>query len=287
MLFKTAIKMLLGGGLATFSIAVSILYFNQNKLIYPSWANNSRKFVDLPSSFDLPFEEDIKLITEDGIQLQAFDIRNPKSKSTLLILTPNAGNIGHFLPLVKYLYDNFNLSIFIYSYRGYGLSQGTPNEAGLKLDADRIMKYLTQESDFHKNRKLVLYGRSIGGAVSIYIASKYPQYIDGIILENTFLSIRKVIPYIFPFLKYFTFLCHEVWNSEYEITKINDKVPILFLNGIKDEIVPPSHSIKLFELCPSEKKYLKRFPLGHHNDTIVQDGYWDHVYDFLVKFNLI
>lgn len=90
------------------------------------------------------------------------------------------------------------MSVFIYSYRGYGNSEGSPSEKGLKLDADCVISHLSTDS-FHSKRKLVLYGRSLGGANALYIASKFRDLCDGVILENTFLSIRKVIPYIFPF----------------------------------------------------------------------------------------
>lgn len=196
------------------------------------------------------------------------------------------GNIGYFIPIIDIFYRQFGMSVFIYSYRGYGNSEGSPGEQGLKLDADCVMSHLSTDP-FHAKRKLVLYGRSLGGANALYIASKFRNLCDGVILENTFLSIRKVIPYIFPLLKRFTVLCHEIWNSESLMGSCSPETPFLFLSGLKDEIVPPFHMRKLYETCPSANKKIFEFPLGSHNDTIIQDGYWDIVREFLVEKGFI
>ncbi|CDO95046.1 unnamed protein product [Kluyveromyces dobzhanskii CBS 2104] len=268
------------------SASLGALYLYQNKLVYPSWAQGARDRVDTPDMYGLPYE-DLRLKTSDGELLEAFDIRNENSTATILVLCPNAGNIGYFLPVAKFLYDEFKMSVFLYSYRGYGLSTGFPSEMGLKIDADTVMDHLAH-SEFHKSQKLVLYGRSLGGANSIYLARKYTDMCDAVILENTFLSIRKVIPYVFPLLKHVSFMCHEVWDSEHEIENIQDEnLPFLFLAGLRDEIVPPPHMRLLYKLCPSRFKRFVEFPLGSHNDTIIQDGYWVVVREFLQKHNLI
>lgn len=285
MSYANLTKMILGSTIMLISTSVVILFTYQNKLIYPSWAQNARKHVDTPDMYGLPYIEH-KLMTRDNIQIRAYDMRNQESGTTILILCPNAGNIGNFLPIAQLLYNEFKVSVFIYSYRGYGLSEGVASEVGLKLDGDCVMEFLSK-NEFYRSQKIVLYGRSLGGANAIYIARKFGQFCDAIILENTFLSIRKVIPYIYPFLKYFVFMCHEVWNSEEEIKFIDSGLPALFLNGLNDETVPPSHMRELFHLYPSQNKKLIQFPNGSHNDTIMEPGYWEIVYDFLEKYELI
>ncbi|QLL33131.1 hypothetical protein HG536_0E00410 [Torulaspora globosa] len=282
-----AVKMLLEGAAAVTSASLVALYFMQNRLIYPSWAQGARDFVDTPDSYGLPYEL-VTLTTGDGVRIQAYDMRNTRSDSgsTVVVLCPNAGNIGYFISIAEIFYRQLGMSVFIYSYRGYGHSEGTPSEKGLKLDADCVMEHLSREP-FHKARKLVLYGRSLGGANAIYIAAKFPSLCDAVILENTFLSIPKVIPYAFPALRYFSGMCHEIWNSEEQIKGCDSTLPFLFLSGLRDEIVPPSHMSKLYEACPSHNKQVFQFPLGYHNDTIIQEGYWSVVRSFLEQFALI
>lgn len=123
-------------------------------------------------------------------------------------------------------------------YRGYGLSTGEPDESGIMLDAQTALDYLRDRAET-SDHKLVIYGQSLGGAVSIKLVSKNQTAGDiaGLILENTFLSMRKLIPSVIPPAKYLTLLCHQVWPSDSLIPSIT-KVPILFLSGLQDEIVP-------------------------------------------------
>ncbi|SCU84291.1 LAME_0C08922g1_1 [Lachancea meyersii CBS 8951] len=281
MLFR-AFKLLLGGTITTGGAALVALYLYQNRLIYPSWAQGARDFVDTPDKYGLPYKEH-RIKTADGVEIRAFDIRQENSTMTWLVLCPNAGNIGYFLSAAEYIYRRFNASVFIYSYRGYGFSEGSPSEVGLKIDADAIMKFL-QEDSFYKTQKLILYGRSLGGANAVYIARKYSHVCDGVILENTFLSIPKVIPHVFPWLASFSFLCHEKWRSESDIKYTDPTLPWLFLSGEKDEIVPPQHMQELYRSCPSERKRISLFPQGHHNDTIIQEGYWEQIEKFLSDY---
>lgn len=275
------LKMLVGGVVSLAGASLIALYLFQSKLVYPSWAQGARNSVDTPDKYGLPYVER-HLITADNVEIRAFDIRRQDSSITWLILCPNAGNIGYFLPIAELIYHRFKASVFVYSYRGYGLSQGSPSEKGLKSDADAVMTFLQHDS-FFKSQKLLLYGRSLGGANAIYIARRYPHLCDGLILENTFLSIPKVIPHVFPWLAQFSFLCHQRWNSEREISHLDPTLPCLFLSGQKDEIVPPQHMEQLYVLCPSARKTIIEFADGYHNDTIMQNGYWDKIEQFIAE----
>lgn len=86
-----------------------------------------------------------------------------------------------------------------------------------------------------------------------------------------------------PILRYVTFLCHQQWPSEVNIQRIAN-VPILFLSGSKDELIPPTHMRKLFELCDTRgtKEYVE-LANGMHNDTCIQPGYYPAIEEFLKK----
>lgn len=150
----------------------------------------------------------------------------------------NAGNIGHRLPIARMMINYIGCNVFMLEYRGYGASTGEPDESGLTVDAQTALNYLRQRAET-SDHKLVIYGQSLGGAVSIKLVSKNQEAGDiaGLILENTFLSMRKLIPSVLPPAKYLTLLCHQVWPSESILPNIN-KVPTLFLSGLQDEIVP-------------------------------------------------
>lgn len=107
----------------------------------------------------------------------------------------NAGNIGHRLPIAKIIANDIHCNILMLQYRGYGLSTGNPNEKGITIDSQTGLNYIRQRDDL-KNTKIVIYGQSLGGAVGIGLAARNKDKGDiaGIILENTFLSIKKMIP---------------------------------------------------------------------------------------------
>ncbi|CUM65534.1 uncharacterized protein PRCAT00003180001 [Priceomyces carsonii] len=284
-----ALKFLKTMALVGISVGVLLLaglYTYQSSLIYPSSLNDGHGYCATPDEYDMPDYELVSLKTDDGELLQCYllkhDSHSPTyANKTILILSPNAGNIGHALPIVSMFYKNFGYNVFIYSYRGYGKSTGKPSEEGLKKDAQRVMKYLTIEDTQFQRSSIILYGRSLGGAVAIYIAATMSSSISGIILENTFLSIRKTVPHVFPWLRFFTSFVHQKWELETLVPLIPRSVPLLLLSARSDEIVPPDHMDKIYELSKSENKEICKFENSLHNDTVIQPEYWDIVHNFI------
>jgi hypothetical protein len=181
-------------------VASSILYFKQNELIYPrALPPDARTNVPKPSQFGLTNFEDLLIPTPDGESLSCFLIkpsnRNFARNVTILMFHGNAGNIGHRVPIAKILTEELGCNVLMLQYRGYGLSTGSPNENGITIDAQTGLDYIRQRADL-RDSKIVIYGQSLGGAVGIGLAANNHQSEDiaGIILENTFTSIRKMIP---------------------------------------------------------------------------------------------
>lgn len=89
------------------------------------------------------------------------------------------------------------------------------------------------------------------------------------------------------------FLCTENWPSDTNILKI-ESMPILFLSGCKDELIPQAHMKSLFDLAASKRTdtiiqkgmsgkfglYWKEFPKGKHNDTCGEEGYFQAIQKF-------
>jgi len=224
------------------AVLTGLLYFKQKALIYPSHVPaNARTDVPRPSQFHFRDYEELIIPTNDGEKLSAFYIRGPRggpnSHVTVLMFHGNAGNIGHRLPIARMLIAASGCNVFMLEYRGYGISTGQPDESGLNIDAQTALDYLRDRAET-RDHKIVVYGQSLGGAVGIRLVAKNQATADisGLILENTFLSMRKLIPSIMPPAKYLAYLCHQVWPSDTLIPNI--KVPTLFLSGLQDELIP-------------------------------------------------
>lgn len=93
------------------------------------------------------------------------------------------------------LTNEIHCNVLMLEYRGYGLSTGNPDEKGLTIDAQTGLDYIRSRDDL-KRTKIIVYGQSLGGAVSIGLVAnnKGTGDIAALILENTFLSIKKMIP---------------------------------------------------------------------------------------------
>lgn len=171
-----------------------------SEIIYPRTVPvDARTNVPQPSTFGISDYEDLQIPTPDGETLNAFFIRPSKKESardlTILMLHGNAGNIGHRVPIAKVLTKALNCNVFMLEYRGYGMSTGTPDEKGLNIDSQTALDYLRNRAET-RDTKIVVYGQSIGGAVAISLVARNLEknVIAGLILENTFLCIRKLIP---------------------------------------------------------------------------------------------
>ncbi|KAK8205623.1 bem46 protein, variant [Zalaria obscura] len=262
------------------------LYYYQKELIYPrNIPVGARTTVPNPSQFGITDFEDLRLPTPDGETLHAYLIRPPNKQHarnvTFLMFHGNAGNIGHRLPIARVLSNELGGNVLMLQYRGYGLSTGEPDEKGLSVDSQTGLDFIRGREDLNGS-KIVVYGQSLGGAVGIGLVARNLEQGDvkALVLENTFLSIQKMIPSVMPAAKFLAPLCHQVWPSEKMLPQIKD-IPILFLSGLRDEIVPPSHMKKLYDICQSKDKVWKELPHGDHNNTVAESGYFYFVEEFL------
>lgn len=283
----------LGGGLILGSIGY--LYFFQNKLIYiPDVLNNgSKKISDNPSFYKSPKEYDLEykdiFISHDNIKLYGWLIyiseQDLKHNPTIVFFHENAGNIGLRLPYISYLVKSLNINFIIVGYRGYGESEGSPSEEGIKKDSISILNYVFDSfSNILDMNKIVLMGRSLGGATAIYAQSKLKKPIKGVIIENTFMSLSDLVDDIFPFIKYFKrFLLKNHWETKKIIGNID--VPIFFIIAEKDELIPCKHMHELIKLSTGKSRYIQKLVIKNagHNDSFLKDkeGYINEMRNFL------
>jgi fermentation-respiration switch protein FrsA (DUF1100 family) len=272
------------GGILLFTF---VLYKNQEGMLYqPRAAGDNPEGYRDPSDRKLPYE-DVQVETEDGLKLHCWFIKRETPEATrqartILFFHANAGNMGFRLENLQQMYETYGVNIFIVSYRGYGHSEGTPSEAGLCMDAEAAFVYLKTRSDVDISR-VTIFGRSLGGAVAIALASRHGDEVASLIVENTFSSISDLVDTIFSYLKPIKpWVLRLKWKSRDRISKIS--CPILFLSGLQDEVVPFFHMRTLYDLATAaEFRQISCFSAGKHNDTWKEGGeaYTQIVTDFL------
>ena len=276
---------------------VAFLLVKQSDLLYqPSPGGISRRLKDNPPGMRSPEEYAIRhevvsnLSTADGVRLSAwllFAKASPKHAPTLIYMHGNAGNIGHRLQLFSKMHDHLEANILALEWRGFGDSEGKPSEPGLVQDALAALKWLSSHNKINPDR-IFLFGTSLGGAVSIALASQPDVKIAGLICENSFTCVSDMGCVSFPFLLPFRpLLVPPILQNEWPSIRCvaNVKVPLLFLCGSNDAIVPPQHSSELHDAAVSAKsKSLHVFHGGGHNDLYMSGNlYFSLIQDFLNK----
>lgn len=255
-----------------FGILVLVLFLifhlicNQEKMLYvPDPMGNCRKPEDNPAGYQSPKEfgmqfENVYFTTSDQVKLHAWWMpAHGDVKGTLVFCHANAGNIGMRLPNYFELVRRMKLNVFAFDYRGFGNSEGEPEEKGIILDALAALEYVKSTYNIPK---CWIFGRSLGGAVAIAVARQIESYdtevarhfpqIQGLLLENTFTCISELADKIFSFLSYVRpikdFFLRVKWESNSRIREVR-RAKILFLVGEQDELVPPVHSRLLQQFC--------------------------------------
>lgn len=275
--------------------ALGLLYFFQEKIIYvPRLPGIPNEYPYLPDAFGLSYE-DVEIIAADGVRLHAWLMWAPhldeaarRARPTVIFFQENAGNMAFRLHFMNALARNLNVSAFIFSYRGYGQSEGTPSEQGLQLDAEAAVEHVLRRTDIDPTQ-VVLFGRSLGGAVAAYAASRLQRHVSGLVLENTFTCIVDLVPHTLPFLRPlvgpgrpFNFLVRNHWDSRSRLARLTD-LPTLFMSATQDEMLPPQQMQELYELHPEEPWRIVYFDDGRHLDAYDSHAaqYWPALRLFL------
>ncbi|KAJ9688001.1 hypothetical protein PVL29_013966 [Vitis rotundifolia] len=282
------------GGIVVAGMALLVAF--QEKLVYvPVLPGLTKSYPITPARLRLMYE-DVWLRSSDGVRLHAWFIKLfPECRGpTILFFQENAGNIAHRLEMVRIMIQRLQCNVFMLSYRGYGASDGYPSQRGITMDAQAALDHLSQRIDIDTSR-IIVFGRSLGGAVGAVLTKNNPDKVAALILENTFTSILDMAGVLLPFLKWFiggsgskgprilNCLVRSPWSTIDIVGEIAQ--PILFLSGLQDEMVPPFHMQMLYAKAAARNRrcIFVEFPTGMHMDTWLAggDNYWKTIQLFL------
>lgn len=248
---KQILKKLLIGEFSYLRIMRSLFFIYACLCIYAYFFTDRIIFLPQPSSYE-DSNRILKLITKDGAKISAVYLPNPQAKFTILYSHGNAEDLGDIQFVLEEL-RSLGFAVFSYDYRGYGTSQGKPTETTTYKDIDAAYNYLTQQLGINP-KKIILYGRSVGGGPSVDLASRKP--VGGLILENTFVSTFRVATQI-------TIVPFDKFNNIAKIKKVRS--PILIMYGKADRVIPFWHGEKLFATANEPKRVLVSETAGHND----------------------
>ena len=231
-----------------------------------------------PADIGLEFE-DVFFSTADGVKLHGWYVP-AESDVTLLWFHGNAGNLANRLEHMLLSHVILGVNIFIFDYRGYGLSEGAASESGTYVDGEAAVKYLRDERGIDTEEHLVLYGHSLGGAVAVEVAMRNPS--RGLIVESTFTSIKDMAKSLYPYLP--SGVVTSLLQSEYDsLSKIaGARAPVMVIHGDEDTTVPLAEGKRLYEAARQPKRF-HTVEGAAHNDVyaIGGEGYFEAIRRFI------
>jgi fermentation-respiration switch protein FrsA (DUF1100 family) len=228
-----------------------------------------RNFVANPY-LDRVVHEDVFFQSPDGVRLQGWFLRpNGEPRGTILFLHGNAGNISTHVGAVLWLALE-GYQVFLFDYRGYGRSEGTPGMEGIHEDAlaaiDRLFRTVGVDKD-----RIVVFGQSLGGAVAVYAVANSPHRdrIRALVIDSAFSGYRRIarekiseVALLWPFQAPLSLLVTDRYSPSRWIGRIGT-VPVLILHGDADKVVPVRHGERLYRLAEEPKQLWIAPGAGH------------------------
>lgn len=220
-----------------------------------------------PQSLGLAFER-LTLRTSDGEALVAWWLPAPGEGPEVVFLHGNGGNLSLWSEVIAGIRRR-GWSVLALDYRGYGLSSGSPSEEGIYRDADALLEHFWGR--LHQpDRRVVYWGRSLGGTVAAYMAARRPP--GGLVLEAPFYTARTLVSGN-PVMWFLTFFMSYRFETAEFLRGYTG--PTLVVHGDTDRIVPLSHGRRVFDGLTGPKRMVVIPGAGHNDLHLVRsDLYW-------------
>ncbi len=200
---------------------------------------------------------DVEFESADGTALHAWYCPADAPRAVVLYCHGNGGNISWMADYFEFLRTTHRMSILAFDYRGYGKSKGTPTVEGVIADGRAARAKLAELAGV-ASTEVVVWGRSMGGAVAVQLASE--EVPRGLILECTFDSFKTVAKHHAP---RWAFLVPE--DRLASVKRIPDvQCPLFQVHGTADRVVPFTCGQTLYEAA-NEPKFFYTLRGADHN----------------------
>lgn len=255
------------------------LYLSQDRMVFFP----TRDMEATPADIGLDYD-DIFIEVGDSEQVHAWYVRariedNADTNSgapTVLFFHGNGGNISHRLPTIE-LIAGLGANIMLFDYRGYGRSDGVPSEDNMFSDALACYRRLIDTRGTLPDQ-IILFGRSLGGAVAIELATRVEC--AGLIVESSFTSAKAMGKLMFPYFPVGLLLKHK-FSSIDKIDRIN--CPLLVTHSKEDDMIPFQMGRALFEKAQGPKQLVQIAGLHNERDYMQDSSYRNCVENILIN----
>lgn len=252
---------------------LALLRIFENRLIF---------FPDIPGRLSGDWQphglpvEDVWLHTSEGVKLHAWWIAGPGAEFTFVAFHGNAANIANRAEIYDLLW-RVPANVLAVEYRGYGKSEGKPDEAGLYLDAQAAYEYLLKERGIAPWR-IVVVGHSLGTAVAADLASK--REVGGVVLEAPFASGAAVARRVYPFLPGLGWAVKSKFETSKKLAQV--RAPLLVVHCTNDPVIPFALGEEVFRAAREPKTFLRIDGYCHEEASLIApEIYQEKLREFL------
>ncbi|MEM6328939.1 MAG: alpha/beta hydrolase [Planctomycetota bacterium] len=220
--------------------------------------------------------EDVAFTSADGTRLHGWLLERPGARRAVLYCHGNGEQVADNAELIPLLAARLDASIFLFDYRGYGKSEGKPDEAGVVADGLAAQRWLAQRTGRTPDR-VTLIGRSIGGGVAVACAAELGA--EALVLQSTFSRLTDAAAHHYPWLP-----VRLVMKNRYDsLARIQRyRGPLFVSHGTADRIVPLGLGRRPFDASPSTAKEFYEMPGRGHNEPQPR-AYYDRLQRFLAE----
>jgi len=194
---------------------------------------------------------------------------NPGKEKALIYFGGNAENVAYNIDDFGTLFAD--RTVYLINYRSYGGSSGSPHEEGFYSDALFVYDHFKKE-----HTALSVMGRSIGGAVATYLASK--RDVEKLILVTPFdsaVNVGKKLYWLFPM----ELILRERLDSSGRADKI--RADTLIIAAANDRIIPYVHTHNLARAFSQKEVELVTLSDRGHNTVHLHPDYRKTIAEFM------
>lgn len=240
----------------------------------------------------------IQIKNSEGKMLTALEIKNEHiSHSYIVICHQYGGSPQSMEEYAKHFYE-LGFNIILPYMRGHGDSAYKNISFGWQDSAD-IVNWVDYIAEKDKKSRIALFGVSMGAnAVTLAASEEMPENVRFVIADSCYISMDALIKEYVKTQTGFSSLVTKTLVSVFSknkmgvpfkdadtIAKVREiELPILFINGENDTVVPPLISKKLYENCEAEGVEEVIIENGAHGNNLQADKetYWANIDAFLL-----
>lgn len=248
-------------------VVLLVMTFLERSLVYPAppiaWGNWDQAGEDFEEVW---IEVPPAGSAEKATRVHGWFFDREAADHAILYCHGNGEDVSGQPELARLLRDELNAAVLVFDYRGYGKSDGVPDEPGVVADGLAAQRWLAERTGRTPEETIVI-GRSLGGGVATAIAAE--QGAEALILQSTFSRITDAAGARYPWLPV-SWLMKNRYDSIKRVKAYGG--PVLVSHGDRDEIIPFAHGEALHAAATGHKRFIT-LPGRTHNQPQPRDYY--------------